>query len=277
MAMYALVSPGGSPGVTTTALALALTWPRPVVVAECDPAGGAILAGLFAGHLTAPRGLLGVALDAGRGAGPVASDLTGHLAPLDDSGNKMFLAGINDPRQAPGLTPSWPVIATALASQRADVIADCGRLDAGHGQPASVLAQATAVVMVMRPSLRHIAAARPRIDLALSLIGVNGRLGVLLIGERGRGADRSHAASEIAKALGVPVIGTLPDDARTAAVLSDGVGRRSGLSGRPLMRAARTVGVTMSQAVARPAVPVVVSPAVGQPGVTVGVGAGDMR
>ena len=27
MAVYALVSPGGSPGVTTTALALALTWP----------------------------------------------------------------------------------------------------------------------------------------------------------------------------------------------------------------------------------------------------------
>jgi hypothetical protein len=271
MAMYALVSPGGSPGVTTTALALALTWPRPIVVAECDPAGGSILAGLFAGHLSAPRGLLGVALDAGRGAGAVASDLSEHLASLDDSGNKMFLAGINDPRQAPGLTPSWPVIAAALASQRADVIADCGRLDAGHGQPASVLTQATAVVMVMRPSLRHIAAARPRIDLALSLIGGTGRLGVLLIGERGR-RDHSHAAGEIAKALGVPVIGTLPMDAKTAAVLSDGVGRRSGLSSRPLMRAARTVGQSMSQAAARAPVPVVVSPATGQPGVTVGVG-----
>jgi hypothetical protein len=101
MAMYALVSPGGSPGVTTTALALALTWPRPVVVAECDPAGGSILSGLFAGHLSAPRGLLGVALDAGRGAGAVASDLSEHLSSLDDSGNKMFLAGINDPRQEP--------------------------------------------------------------------------------------------------------------------------------------------------------------------------------
>lgn len=274
MTMYALVSPGGSPGVTTTALALALTWPRPVVVAECDPAGGAILAGLFAGHLPAPRGLLGVALEAGRGPGAVAADLSGHLAPLDDSGSKMFLAGINDPRQAPGLAPSWPVIAMALAGQRADVIADCGRLDAGHGQPASVLAQATAVVVVMRPSLRQIAAARPRIDLALSLIGGNGRLGVLLIGESGRGPDRSHAAGDIAKALGVPVIGTLPEDERTAAVLSDGVGRRSGMSGRPLMRAARTVGVTMSQAVVRPAVPVVMPSSAGQHGVAVSVGAG---
>ncbi len=274
MTMYALVSPGGSPGVTTTALALALTWPRPVIVAECDPAGGSVLAGLFAGHLPAPRGLLGVALDTGQGAGVVPGNLTGHLAPLDDSGSKMFLAGINDPRQAPGLAPSWPVMAATLASQQADVIADCGRLDAGHGQPLSVLARATAVVMVMRPSLRQIAAARPRIDLALSLIGGHERLGVLLVGERGPGGERGHAAGEIAKALGVPVVSTLPDDPRTAAVLSDGVGRRSSLSGRPLMRAARTAGLTMSQAAARACVPAAMPPTTGQPEVTVSAGAG---
>ena len=44
MAMFALISPGGAPGVTTTALAIALTWPWPVIVAECDPGGGDILA-----------------------------------------------------------------------------------------------------------------------------------------------------------------------------------------------------------------------------------------
>jgi hypothetical protein len=281
MAMYALVSPGGSPGVTTTALALALTWPRPVIVAECDPSGGAILSGLFAGHLPAPRGLLGVALDAGRGAGTIAGELSGYLAPLDDSGSRMFLAGVVDPRQAPGLAPSWPVIAAALAGQKADVIADCGRLDAGHGQPASVLAQALAVVMIMRPSLRQIAAARPRAELAWSLTGGNGRLGVLLIGNRRRGAgDRGHAAGEISKVLGVPVIGSLPDDARTAAVLSDGAGRRSGLSGRPLMRAARTAGLAMSQAAARTAPLGATPPVAGSPPAVVstsaaGVAAGD--
>ncbi len=51
VSLYALVSPGGSPGCTTTALAVTLTWPQPVILAECDPAGGDILAGLFAGHL----------------------------------------------------------------------------------------------------------------------------------------------------------------------------------------------------------------------------------
>ena len=47
--LFALTSPGGSPGVTTAALALAFTWPGSVIVAECDPAGGAVLAG-FAEH-----------------------------------------------------------------------------------------------------------------------------------------------------------------------------------------------------------------------------------
>ena len=36
-----VVSAGkGSPGVTTTALALSAVWPRPALLMECDPAGG---------------------------------------------------------------------------------------------------------------------------------------------------------------------------------------------------------------------------------------------
>ena len=56
MAVIVLVSAAGSPGVTTSALALALGWPRPVVVVEADPTGGsAVLAGYFRGA-TAPAG-----------------------------------------------------------------------------------------------------------------------------------------------------------------------------------------------------------------------------
>ena len=185
MAVFALTSPGGAPGVTTTALAIALTWPRPVIVAECDPGGGDILAGLFAGHLSAPRGLIGAAFEAGRGPAAVTAELSKQLAPLDDSGRRRFLAGITDPRQATGLAPVWPAISAALSSQDADVIADCGRLDAGAGQPLSVIADAAAVVMVMRPTLRQVAAARPRVELLAQFLGGSDRLAVLLVGERG--------------------------------------------------------------------------------------------
>ena len=40
MAVIALTSASGSPGVTTTALGLALLWPRPVLLVEADPTGG---------------------------------------------------------------------------------------------------------------------------------------------------------------------------------------------------------------------------------------------
>ncbi|HEX9032396.1 MAG TPA: hypothetical protein VF834_11165 [Streptosporangiaceae bacterium] len=244
MAMYVLASPGGAPGVTTTALALALTWPRPVIVAECDPACGDILAGLFAGHLAAPRGLTGVAFEAGRGAAAVAAEVVAQLAPLDDSGSRTFLAGISDPRQAPRLAPAWPAIARALASQAADVLADCGRLDAGDGQPASVLTEATAVLMVLRPTLRQVAGARPRIEHLAELLGGTERIGLLLVGDQG------HEPKEITAALGVPVVATLPVDAKTAGVLSDGQGQRVGLGRRPLLRAARTAGAAIRRTLA---------------------------
>jgi hypothetical protein len=241
MGFVALISPGGSPGVTTAALALALTWPAPVVVAECDPSGGDILAGLFAGHLKAPRGLLGVAFEAGRGPAAIAAELRSQLVALDDSGSRRFLAGISDPRQALGLSPVWPGVAIALASLDADVIADCGRFDAGANQPLSVLAEANAVIMAMRPTLRQVSGARPRIDMVSQVLGGRDRLGVLLIGDDGlRPVD-------IGRTLDVRIVGSLPDDPGTARVLSDGTGRRNRLDRTPLLRAARIAGRSIAQ------------------------------
>ena len=58
MALFTLVSASGAPGVTTTALALAGGWPRPVTLVEADPRGGSsILAGFFKGTVDQP-GLL---------------------------------------------------------------------------------------------------------------------------------------------------------------------------------------------------------------------------
>jgi hypothetical protein len=248
MSLYALVSPGGSAGCTTTALALTLTWSQPVILAECDPAGGDILAGLFAGHLPAPPGLLGVAFEAGRGVAAMSAEAGAQLAPLDGGGTRMLLAGLSDPRQAPGIAPAWPAIARMLSSQPCDVIADCGRVDAGDGQPSAVLAEAQLVAMVLRSSLRQIAAARPRIEMLAQLLGGADRLGLLLVG------DKSHSYGEISRTLGVPVLASIPLDVRTAAVLSDGVGRRTSLTDRPLMRAAQAAGAAITKA-ARDAIP----------------------
>ena len=62
MALIVLTSASGSPGVTTAALGLALTWHRPVLLVEADPTGGsALLAGYFRGQSTPTQTLIDLA------------------------------------------------------------------------------------------------------------------------------------------------------------------------------------------------------------------------
>jgi hypothetical protein len=241
VSLYALVSAGGSPGVTTAALALSLGWPGQVILAECDPSGGDILAGLFAGHLPARTGLLALAIEAGQNPDAAAAALWTQLIELDDERGRLLLAGISDPRQGTGLGPAWPVLAATLAAQPADVIADCGRLDAGGG-PEPVLAAARLVVLVLRPSLRQVSKARARVEMLTQILGGTSRLAMLLVGEG------VHVPREVSRALGIPVTATLPFDARAAAVLSDGTGSRRGLQARPLIRAAGPAGRALRDA-----------------------------
>ncbi len=233
--LYALVSAGGSPGVTTAAVALALTWPTSVVVAECDPSGGDVLAGLLAGLVPARQGLMEHAIEAGRDSRAAASGLGAQLVPLDAGGTRMVLPGLTDPRQAAGLASAWPAVAATLTAQQADVLADCGRLDAGPGQPLAVISAARTVAIVLRPSLRQVWAARARVDMLTHLVG-GARLTLLLTG------PGTHSAREVAHALGLPVAAALPADSRTAAVLSDGQGGQRGLTSGALMRSARSAG-----------------------------------
>jgi hypothetical protein len=241
--LYALVSAGGSPGVTTAAIALALTWPSPAIVAECDPSGGDVLAGLLAGHVPAGRGLMEHAIEAGRDSRSAAAALTVQLVALDDSRTRMLLPGLTDPRQAAGLATAWPAVAASLTAQAADVIADCGRLDAGPGQPFAVLSAARTVAIVLRPTLRQVWLARPRIEMLAQLTGRD-RLALLLTG------PGTHSAREVAHALSIPVAAVLPDDARTSALLSDGTGGQRQLTGGALMRSARSAGQALRAHVA---------------------------
>ena len=239
MAIYALVSSGGSPGVTATAVALALSWPTPVILAECDPSGGDVIAGLLAGHLPARTGLLTLAMAAERGPEEVAAAIPGQLIALDDSGNRMLLDGLTDPRQAAGLGPAWPVVAAALSMQQADVIADCGRLDP-LSAPLPVLTAAVSVTIVIRPTLRQISRTSARSAL-LSQLLERTRLALAVVGEG------DHNPREISRALGLPLLARIPEDERTARLLTDGVGPRGHLAGRPLLRSARLAGNALRQ------------------------------
>jgi hypothetical protein len=105
-----------------------------------------------------------------------------------------------------------------------------------------VLAAASLVVLVLRPTLRQVSKARARVEMLTQLLGGSGRVALLLIGEG------THPPREISRALSVPVVGSLPYDAKAAAVLSDGVGSRRGLQARPLIRAAGPAGRALRDA-----------------------------
>ena len=71
MAMLLLVSPGGAPGLTTTALGLAMSWPRDVILIAADPCPGrAIESGFLAGRIPPRAGLIGLAAAGRDGADP---------------------------------------------------------------------------------------------------------------------------------------------------------------------------------------------------------------
>jgi hypothetical protein len=222
MALLAMVSAGGAPGATTTALALSLAWPEQVLMAECDPDGGSVLTGLFAGHFSADRGLLKLALRISEDPGAAEAALQQQLLSLDEAGARPVLPGPADPFQAAAITPvAWEQIAALLAGHAEDVIADVGQVRAA-GYPFPILAAAGLITIVMRPTLRQVHAARSRLAAIRQSLGDHTPVALCVIGQG------PHSVTEISAALGgsLAVTVQLPFDSRAASRLSDGATAR---------------------------------------------------
>ncbi|MDG4827839.1 ParA family protein [Solwaraspora sp. WMMD1047] len=241
MAIIALVAAKGSPGVTTAALACTLTWHHRVVLAECDPAGGSILAGYLGGALDGPRGIGELAVGELRD-GNLEEAFWSQLVDLDaPKRERLLLPGVVDPVQAGSVTPLWQRFADFFVELEKgqpayDVIVDCGRLQV-VAPPWPLLRAASVVLVVTSAHLPHLSSARATVnaierDFADHRVPA-GSLRLLLVGD-------GHGRGEVSKALGLPVIAQLPHDPRTAEVLSHGGTVRGG---RPLMRAADSLEV----------------------------------
>jgi hypothetical protein len=202
VALVAVAADKGAPGVTTACVALAAVWPRPVLLAECDPAGGDIacrLPGAGGGQLDPGRGLLSLAVAARRGFG--AGQILEHTQKL--SGGLDVLAGVVTAEQGAGLDPLWGPLGAALAQLPGlDVIADCGRIGA-DSPPYDLLASAASVVLVTRGTLAEVVRLRERVTAVTAALASRYRQGtpvgvVVVAGHR-----RFHVAlAEVAHALG---------------------------------------------------------------------------
>jgi hypothetical protein len=227
MALIAVCSAKGSPGATVTALACTLTWTRRTILAECDPAGGDLAAGYLREVRLEGRGLAQLTASIHRRR--LAHDLWGQLVDLapgnETAMTRLVLPGFSDPVQAAGLASAgWAQIAQLFRSLESgaagyDVIADCGRLVAGNA-PIPVLVAADAVLLVLRPNLPAIRAAATAL-VALTRAGA-GPVGLVTV------TEGEYPARELATELRVQLVGAMPDDPGTAAVLSTGGERHRG-------------------------------------------------
>jgi hypothetical protein len=282
VALIALAADKGAPGVTTAAVALGAVWPRPVLVAECDQAGGDLVYRLPAaapdgtgdgGMLNPARGLLSLAATARRGLRP--DQIGEHCQRL--VGGLDVLVGITNAEQAQGMTWLWGPLGRAFAGLApVDVIADCGRL--GAGTPLTeLLREADLVVLLTRATLEQVAHLRERVAALTAELRGGPPVGVLVLADprdfRGSIAEvdriivgaRGRQAPDPAVPAGPPppevrVLGGLALDPKGADLLS---GRWGGRLDRSLLiRSAREVaGDLVARLGAAPAGPPASAPA----------------
>jgi len=225
MALIAIASDKGAPGVTTAALALAAVWPRPVLLAECDQAGGDLVYRFPAaggGHLDPRRGVLSLAVVARRGMQP--QQVWEHVQKLH--GGLDVLAGVTNAEQGAGLSLLWGPIGKALAAlPQADVIADCGRLGA-DGPLYDLLVEATTVVLVSKVQVADVIRLRDRAAAFGAAAQTRGRrgfgVGVVVIAEHKK---FRAALGEVQHVLGqanapATVLGGIAHDTKGADLLS---------------------------------------------------------
>src|SRR5690606_2526243 len=203
-----------------TALGLALTWPRPVLLVEADPTGGSsVAAGYLRGQVVPPEAMLDLAL--AQQGGDLLETLARVSMTLPGS-QVAFVAGVRSHEQANSLLPLWEPLAGTLRSLEdtgQDVIVDAGRLGlAGSALP--LLEQADLALLCTRTDLVSLAGARSwgaTLKERFERAGAATNLGLLLVG-----TGEPFTAREVTAVMGVPVVASVAWDPSTAAVFSHG-------------------------------------------------------
>ncbi len=212
-------------GVTTSAAAVAATWPagRRVLVVEADPAGGTLAAA--SGWPPEPS-LVSLAAAARRGGDPSLVWEHGQKLP----GGAAVLAGPASADHVRGALAMVGGLLARIGEVDADVLVDCGRLDPAspvHG----LWERADRAVLVVRPRLADLQAAATWLE---TRPFAGNRLGLLTVG------DGPYPDAEITEALGVEVLARLPWDGDAASALLGVPASARELRMAPLVRAARS-------------------------------------
>src|SRR4051794_10632012 len=246
--LIALASVKGSPGVTSTALALAAAWPRPVVLLEADPAGGDLAYRCRAAHggpVSANRGLLRLAA-AVRGGTP-SPDVVFNESQLLACGVNL-IQGVTSSAQARGLSGLWQTVGQACITAEVDVIADLGRLD--RASTVMPVAQAADYLLpVASTSLDSVMHLTEGLNDIAGGIARHGRFNIspILVGPDAHAVRDCADLDDLLTRAGLPITPTqpMPYDPKALQRLEQGE-RAVGRLGRTLLlRAARAVAGSM--------------------------------
>ena len=178
--------------------------------------------GLLAGRVGVDRGLLSwsTAARGGLPATAAATLLAEHAVQVPEQAPLSLIPGFTTATQGTSFTSeTWERLALGLQESTIaigrDALVDAGRLVTDRGcWP--VLRAADQVLLAVRPSVRSVHAAQDAVQRVRHELGDLAKVAALVVG------DGPYSASEVAKALQLPLAGPLPYDRTAAAVLSDG-------------------------------------------------------
>ncbi len=238
--LIAVAGVGPRTGVTTTALALARSWPGPelAVLVEADPAGGQLAGATGADPY---RGLASLARAEDAGA---RAELTEHVQLLAGGVAVLAAPAGRSPARTAWTTAMLTGQDTVWKDSGVTVVADCGAVEPGSVS-AAILDRADACLIVVAADRTDPAHAADRIRVLTA--HSSRRRGLVLIDSGlGSGADDGFVS-----ALALPVLARLPHDRRAASALVRGT--RWLVRRNRLLPAARAIAATVTTQLRSPA------------------------
>ncbi len=243
--LITLSSAKGAPGVTTTALALGLAWPRPALIVEADLAGGSIMTGAFRGQIPNTKGLIPLVAEG------LSVDMVRHQSIAFTRDTLHVLPGIVSPIQANALRNMWTevsAILSAIATSGTDIIIDMGRTQGTFDDRAALFQEADLNIVAVSSQLpdifltralaEHMPSDATLADLAPTRL--------LIIGP-----GRPYSKKEIVKSIRLPELGTIAWDPFNAEHLSIGTPTTRNFRASPLMKSAIAAQSAIDERVAR--------------------------
>lgn len=242
MSVLLLTGAGHAPGTTTLGVALALTWPEPVLLVDANrEPDQTVLAGYLQGLDPGGRGLGGV-LQAYRERRPLGAGLDALTVPLGPPGHD-FLPGFANPGMVALFGGAWTEFGNALEAAGRTVLVDSGRITPA-GLPPALVTVCSGVVVVTGSRLVDLAALRLYLPLVVAAAGEE-RVGLVVVGP-----GRPYGSGEIAHRFGVPVWAKVAWQPEAAAVFAAGDAEPRRLMAGPFVTDVRALAATLEERLA---------------------------